>query len=105
MRTVLLVEGVSDRVAVETLAARRGRDLGAEGVSVVPIGGAKNIGSFLERFGPKGLGREAGRASAMRARSVTSSAGSSGPASAPAYPATRWSGSGSSCASKTWRTS
>ena len=55
MRTVVLVEGVSDRVAVETLAARRGRDLGAEGVSVVSIGGAKNIGTFLDRFGPKGL--------------------------------------------------
>ena len=31
-RAVILVEGVSDRIALETLAARRGRDLAAEGV-------------------------------------------------------------------------
>lgn len=55
MRTVVLVEGISDRLAVEALAARRGRDLGAEGVSVVPIGGAHAIGTFLARFGPGGL--------------------------------------------------
>ncbi|MGH3027507.1 MAG: TOPRIM nucleotidyl transferase/hydrolase domain-containing protein [Gaiellaceae bacterium] len=56
MRTVMLVEGVSDRVAVETLAARRGRDLGAEGVAVVAIRGAGNIRSALGRYGPQGLG-------------------------------------------------
>jgi len=56
LRAVVLVEGVSDRVAVETLAGRRGRDLAAEGVSVVPIGGAQAIGRFLTRFGPAGLG-------------------------------------------------
>jgi hypothetical protein len=55
VRTVVLVEGISDRLAVEALAARRGRDLGAEGVSVVPIGGAHAIGTFLARFGPGGL--------------------------------------------------
>ena len=49
-RAVILVEGVSDRIAVETLAGRRGRDLAAEGVSVVPIGGAQAIGRFLRRF-------------------------------------------------------
>jgi hypothetical protein len=43
----VLVEGVSDAVALETLAARRGRDLAAEGVSVVPIGGAQAIGRVL----------------------------------------------------------
>jgi hypothetical protein len=53
--SVILVEGVSDRAAVATLAARRGRDLDAEGVSVVPIGGAHAIGRALERFGPGGL--------------------------------------------------
>jgi len=47
MRAVVLVEGVSDQVAVETLAARRGRDLAAEGVDVVPIGGAQAIGRVL----------------------------------------------------------
>lgn len=46
--TVVIVEGVSDRVALETLARRRGRDLVAECISVVPIGGAQSIGRFLE---------------------------------------------------------
>jgi hypothetical protein len=55
VRAVVLVEGVSDQIAVQTLAVRRGRDLEAEGVAVVPIGGAKNIGRFLQRFGPHGL--------------------------------------------------
>lgn len=44
---IVLVEGVSDRVALETLAARRGRDFAAEGVSVLPIGGAQAIGNVL----------------------------------------------------------
>jgi hypothetical protein len=50
-RAVVLVEGVSDKLALETLAARRGRNLEAEGVAVVPIGGAQAIGRFLDRFG------------------------------------------------------
>lgn len=54
-RAVVLVEGISDRRALEALARRRGRSLDAEGVSVVPIGGAQAIGRFLERFGPRGL--------------------------------------------------
>jgi hypothetical protein len=54
-RAVVLVEGVSDQLALEALARRRGRNLDAEGISVVPIGGTKNIGSFLDRFGPQGL--------------------------------------------------
>jgi hypothetical protein len=53
-RTVVLVEGISDQVALEALAERRGRDLEAEGVSVVPIGGAQAIGRFLDLFGPQG---------------------------------------------------
>jgi hypothetical protein len=52
---VVLVEGVSDQVALEALAARRGRNLDAERISVVPIGGAQAIGNFLDRFGPQGL--------------------------------------------------
>jgi hypothetical protein len=51
----VLVEGVSDRLAVEALAARYGRDLAVEGVSVVAMGGAHSIGRFLDRFGPHGL--------------------------------------------------
>jgi hypothetical protein len=54
-RAVVLVEGTSDQVALETLAERRGRDLSAEQISIVPIGGAQAIGAFLERFGPQGL--------------------------------------------------
>ena len=52
---IVLVEGVSDQRAVVTLATRRGRDLDAEGVFVVPIGGAHAIGPYLVRFGPGGL--------------------------------------------------
>jgi hypothetical protein len=53
-RAVVLVEGVSDQLALETLAWRHGRDLDAEGVSIVPMGGAHRIRSFLDRFGPHG---------------------------------------------------
>ena len=42
-RTVVLVEGISDQIAVETLAVRLGRDLGAEGVAVLPTGGAHAV--------------------------------------------------------------
>ncbi|MEJ7635467.1 TOPRIM nucleotidyl transferase/hydrolase domain-containing protein [Aeromicrobium sp.] len=55
LRTVVLVEGVSDQVAVERLAIRRGRDLAAEGVCVVPLGGATSIGRFLTLLGPRAL--------------------------------------------------
>lgn len=55
MNAVILTEGVSDQRAVEALATRRGRNLVAEGVSVVPIGGAHAIGAALARFGPRGL--------------------------------------------------
>jgi hypothetical protein len=56
-QTVVLVEGISDQVALQALAERRGRDLAAEGIAVVPMGGASSIGHFLERFGPRGLNR------------------------------------------------
>jgi hypothetical protein len=52
--SVVLVEGTSDLRALETLAVRRGCDLAAERISIVPIGGAQAIGRFLERFGPHG---------------------------------------------------
>ena len=54
-RAVVLVEGISDQVALEALAERRGRDLATEGVRVLPMGGAQAIGRFLNRFGPRGL--------------------------------------------------
>lgn len=52
----MLVEGISDQIAVETLAGLQGRDLMAEGVVVVPIGGAHAVARFLARFGPTGAG-------------------------------------------------
>jgi hypothetical protein len=55
-QTVVLVEGMSDKLAVRALAERRGRDLDAEGVAILAMGGSKNIRRFLEVFGPKGIG-------------------------------------------------
>jgi hypothetical protein len=55
-RAVVLVEGISDRIALETLATRRGRDLAGEGIAVVPIGGAQAIGRYLNLYGQRGLG-------------------------------------------------
>ena len=55
VRGVVLVEGASDQLALEALARRLGRALSAEGISIVPIGGTKNIGRFLDHFGPHGL--------------------------------------------------
>ena len=55
-RAVVLVEGVSDQLALEALARRRGRDLPAEQVSIVAMRGVTNIAKFLERFGPRGAG-------------------------------------------------
>jgi hypothetical protein len=54
-QTIVLVEGLSDQIAVETLAERRGRDLEAEGVVVVPIGGAHAVGRFASRFSERHL--------------------------------------------------
>ena len=41
--SVVLVEGVTDRIALEAVAARLGRDLARDGVEIVPIGGAQAI--------------------------------------------------------------
>jgi hypothetical protein len=54
-RAVVLVEGNSDRLALQTLAGRCGRDLAAEGVEVVPMGGITNTRAFASRYGPRGL--------------------------------------------------
>lgn len=58
VKAAILVEGRSDRCAVEALARRCGRDLEAERVVVVPMGGATNIRHYLEYLGPHGLGLE-----------------------------------------------
>jgi Overcoming lysogenization defect protein-like, TOPRIM domain len=47
---VVLVEGTSDRRAVEALARRRGRDLRADGVEVVAMGGYGNLPRLLRRY-------------------------------------------------------
>ncbi|MDY7086144.1 MAG: ATP-dependent endonuclease [Actinomycetota bacterium] len=52
--TLVLVEGVSDQIAVEVLAARSGVDLTADRVVVLPIGGAHALSRFARRFGPLG---------------------------------------------------
>jgi hypothetical protein len=52
--SVVLVEGISDQLALQALAERRGRDLDAEGVSIVAMGGSKNVRAFLERFARQG---------------------------------------------------
>lgn len=55
LSTVVLVEGLSDQYAVETLADRRDRDLAGEGVCVLPIGGAMSVARYLRLFGVQGL--------------------------------------------------
>jgi hypothetical protein len=52
-RAIVLVEGLSDQVALESLAARHGRHLAAEGIATVPMGGATNIRRYLHRFSPR----------------------------------------------------
>ncbi|HEU5475646.1 MAG TPA: TOPRIM nucleotidyl transferase/hydrolase domain-containing protein [Actinophytocola sp.] len=51
---VVLVEGISDQIALETAAVGRGRDLEAERIVVMPIGGAHAIGRVLTNLGPLG---------------------------------------------------
>lgn len=55
-RVAVLVEGASDVAAVEALAESRGRDLAAEGVCVLSIGGAMSVGRYARLLGPPGLG-------------------------------------------------
>ncbi len=50
VQAVIAVEGISDRIAVEALAARRGVELDTRGVFVVAVAGAQGIGRFLERL-------------------------------------------------------
>ncbi|MGH8952528.1 MAG: TOPRIM nucleotidyl transferase/hydrolase domain-containing protein, partial [Acidimicrobiia bacterium] len=53
-RMMVLVEGISDHVALRTLAHRRDRNLDAEGVRIVPMGGATKVNAFLDLLGPDG---------------------------------------------------
>jgi hypothetical protein len=52
---VILVEGRSDKAAVEVLAGRRGQDLGGTGLHVVAMGGVTSISHFLALLGPHGI--------------------------------------------------
>jgi len=54
-RAVVLVEGSSDKAALDALASRAGRDLQSEGISIVSIGGATSVGHFLDLLGPRGI--------------------------------------------------
>jgi putative ATP-dependent endonuclease of OLD family len=54
-RTVVLVEGASDRIALQALAERRGRNLDSLGVSIVALDGADTVATYLLLLGPRGL--------------------------------------------------
>ncbi|TGB15895.1 ATP-dependent endonuclease [Streptomyces sp. MZ04] len=56
VRTAVLLEGPSDAAAVGALAARRDRNLAAEGICVLSMGGAMSVGRFAHLLGPTGLG-------------------------------------------------
>jgi hypothetical protein len=47
---VVLVEGITDRIALEAVAAKLGRGLAAEGIEIVPIGGAQAIRRTAAQF-------------------------------------------------------
>ena len=99
---VVLVEGESDRVALEALAIRRGLDLAAVGIVVQPMGGIGNLARFLERAG-SGHGVVCGLTT--RPRNERSDARWNERVSARtsrAQGSRRW---GSSRARRTWRTS
>ena len=56
LRTVVLVEGESDRIAVHGVALRSGRNLEAEGIDVVAMGGVTNTRACAMHYGPCGQG-------------------------------------------------
>lgn len=53
--TVVLVEGPSDRIALETLAHRLNFDLAAAEIRVLDIGGVTNFRAQLTCWGPRGM--------------------------------------------------
>ena len=48
---VIAVEGMSDKVVLETISQRLGRDLAAEGIRIQAIGGAHAIRRFVAELG------------------------------------------------------
>jgi hypothetical protein len=104
LRAVVLVEGLSDRIALEAVASRRGRSLSAEGVSVVDLGGAKNVGRSWN--GPARLDSTSRSAACTtQRRSLVSAALSSGWASDRSSLEPTWNGWASSPAWRISRTS
>lgn len=49
-RAVILVEGISDQIALEVMAVRLGRDLVSDGIVVLPIGGAHAVANVIATF-------------------------------------------------------
>jgi Overcoming lysogenization defect protein-like, TOPRIM domain len=81
-RAIILVEGISDQIALETLAACRGRHLHAEGVVILPTGGIHAVTRYLRQFGPEGAGArlaglcDAGEEDILRRGLATANVGS-----------------------------
>src|SRR5438552_861771 len=48
---VVLVEGITDRIALEAVAAKLGLDLAGEGIEIVPIGGAQAVARAVAEYG------------------------------------------------------
>jgi hypothetical protein len=59
-RALVLVEGPTDRIALEASARKLGRDLDAERVRIVELGGAHAIAAFLRVVAPPPGARLAG---------------------------------------------
>lgn len=54
LRKAILVEGTSDALAVSEFARRHGRDLEAEGIGVLTLGGGGGLAARLTELGPHG---------------------------------------------------
>jgi len=101
---IVLVEGVSDELALTLAARRSGRDLEGEGVSVVPLNGAHGFSAFLRRLATEEPGA---RLAGLMTRAKSKSFGRRWSARATVQTSTAagWKALGSSRASPTWRTS
>lgn len=53
-QSMVLVEGASDQIAIESLAVKLGRELDSEHTVVLPVGGAHGVATYLLQFGPRG---------------------------------------------------
>lgn len=54
-RVVVLVEGISDLIALDALAERQARDLASEGTVVAPVGGAHAFRPHYEQLTQRGV--------------------------------------------------